>query len=366
MPEKDYIWGSGLPAKQGDALPSSASANQIIKFELTLPDSTILSKPQIKSLWDAYGHTGGGTGTSFILYALVQELSESSEQTVLVRRSKGGYVENHWGPKPSIITASGQVGLHLSAFGITPFQTESKNAETVLTWDPTTKTLFTKNDIEIKTDSENYLNAKTQGLMNLAVNKIGEASGGALGTLLSNAQYTSNTRTNTDDRVHKTLDAATINSAAEVGTNAAFRKFRMLLDLFKHNGLVLDNLPNMSIHPSVYTAENAYTSAGGVQHGKAIQDLETLQKMRKFSQIAPGNILASLPIQMYVKDSIFHGFFQNFNFSYSEDNPFIANYDFTFISRHTTRTAVFFPSGTAGKKPYSLVLNSSFPKKAKF
>ena len=362
MAKGDYIWGSGLPARQGDVKPTAVSANQIIKFKLTPPDMSIFAKPQIKSLWDAYAKPGDdGPGVSFVLYALIQDFTETTEQGVSVRRSKGGYVENHWGTKPSTIQASGQVGLHLSAFGITPFQTEDpgeKGSETVLTWDPTTSTFISSKSHAVQDNSQAYMDAKTQGLMNLAVNKVGSSMNSPLGSLLSNAQYNSNTRTQKDTVIKATSEDV----AAAVGTNAAFRKFRMLLDLFKHNGLVFDTLPNLSIYPSVYTADNVYSENGSVKTAEnSVKNMMDLLAMRKNLRIAPGNILASLPIQMYVKDTIYHGFFQNFNFSYSEDSPFIANYDFTFISRKTERCAVFFPSGTAGRKPYSLILNSAFP-----
>jgi hypothetical protein len=289
----------------------------------------------------------------------MKEFSETTEQAVTFKRSKGGFVENHWGAKPSILQASGQVGLHLSAFGITPFQTEDpggNRGETVLDWDPSNSTVLT-NKATTMPDTSDSFSQQSQGLLNKGVNLLGKQVGGQAGSLLSNASF-NNTKNNPTKFVPPVVNQS---DAAQTGTNLAFRKFRLILDLFKHNGLVFDSLPNTSIYPATLTAPEVYTDAKGnrvVQPSliKSQGSAKTLEDLRKHAQIAPGNVTASLPIQMYVKDTRYLGFFQNFNYAISEEDPYIATYDFTFIARLTERTGLFFPTGTAGK-----VLHQNLP-----
>ena len=366
---KDGLLGG--PEKALGGSPAGAfggSYDHIVKFKLIPPDFSIYANPQLKGIWDSYHGIGANPVYDFVLYALMKDFSESVEQAVSYKRTKGGYVENHWGTRPSIIQASGQVGLHLSLFGVTPFQVEDPTSgaglgrgDTVLDWDPTNGTIMTNTATPMPNNSD-YNSQQGQGLLNKGVNAIGNRIGGATGNLLSTANFNSSQTNNTQFKP-PTVSA---DQAALTGTNLGFRKFRMILDLFKHNGLVFDSLPNTSIYPATFTAPDVYTDAQGKRAEtpsliKSKNPDDAIMNLRKHAQLAPGNITTSLPIQMYVKDTRYLGFFQNFNYSLSEEEPYIAQYDFTFISRLTERTGVFFNSGTAGKKPFSAIINPNMP-----
>lgn len=291
----DYIYNPGAPGYTmldgGSLVASPQSKGHIIKFNLTLPAYNHLYPAEYQDLFKEYETLTHdiNKGTGFVLYALVKELTEAVEQAVTNKRSKGGFIENHWGPRPSLISASGQVGVYLSSFGLTPFQVESEAASI---WD----------------SSEQRYKAST-------------------------------------------------------GNNLGFRKFRMLLDLFKMNGVIFDNIPNPDIYPSTYVAGDKFYNI--MEHkydeNKSIINSSdpnaAMLSLRQGPGTAPGNVRAVLPIEMYVKDTIYTGFFETFNYQFTEDNPYTANYDFTFKAKTTKRTAIFFPDGTAGRKPYSLIIN---------
>ena len=226
--------------------------------------------------------------------------------------------------------------------------------DTVLDWDPTASVILTDVASELDSTSD-YFNQKAQGLLNMGMNKLGSSLGGVAGKALS-AMNINNTSTPNNSFKPP---AVTSDHAAKTGTNLAFRKFRMLLDLFKHNGLILSTVPNMSIYPSTYTAQDVYTTPDGkqgvakslIEQGKTVADAAAF--------MAPGNVMANTPIEMTIKDTIYRGFFQNFNFTLSEEDPYTASYQFTFIARTTERTSYFFNSGTAGKRSHPSINQSS-------
>lgn len=357
----------------GGVILSSSSAegtryaDPVIKFKMTMPPNALTTRPEYKKLFEMYSNPGcnGFTdGTSFVLYALIKELSESVEHAITVKRTKGGYLENHWGAKPSVIQASGQVGLFLSSVGLTPFQVEDPDghSETVLYWDPTATTIMT-NKKSVKASSSNTFNQSLEKLMNQGANLLGNQVGGTAGSLLSSLNTSGFLGKNQNAPSTPTVDSS---QAASVGTSIAIRNFRLLLNLFKHNGLIFDSIPNISMHPSTFTAPEYYTKSDGSQgvipsligSSKEPNPI-TLLNMRKTSLIAPGNVLAALPIEMWVKNTKYTGYFQNFNYSISEDSPYTAFYDFTFIAKVTERTATFFTNGTGGRKSFSQIQNSS-------
>ena len=369
------IWNQGPPGYyeplHNTLAPAPGSASMappdyIIKFVLTKPSHSYLLKPEYIDLFEQYRQLNGVTeGISFTLYALVQNLTESVEHAITNRRSKGGFVENHWGPKPSVISISGQSGVFLSRFGLTSLQTEDPyvNPETVLTWDPSASVVV-QNTTKQATANAGFLanleNAGTSLLKDFRHPSV------PMGTILPSIDQS---------------------QAARVGTNLAFKKFRMLLDLFKMNGVVFDNIPNPDIYPSTFVAPNPYVDAQGKLHGidpktgiptytsnspgsssslvnstpaNGFSDA-TLDSLRQSSMIAPGNVRATLPIEMWVKNTRYTGFFETFTYQFSEDNPFTVHYDLTFRALKTERMAIFYPQGTAGKKPYALIINPNKP-----
>lgn len=358
---KGYIYNPGAPGptmlERGSLVNSNGNssrfADHIIKFKLTLPNYRYLIQPQYKLLYDEYAKKGPDLGVSFTLYALIQSLDESVEQAVTNKRSKGGFVENHWGPRPSVVTASGIVGTGLSAFGLTSFQVENtKNeTETVLYWDPTTNVALIDPTMAQKAPAgknPNWLGQQFQNMSSSMARAVG-------------MDYSLSTVDKTNSN-QSSLPTVSSSSAALTGTNLGFRKFRMILDLFKMNGVVFDSIPNPDIYPYTYVAGEAFVDSDGVQHTtQSLVEGGTLtgenQQTLNNEYIAPGNVRAVLPIEMWVKNTLYTGFFESFNYQLSEDSPFSANYDFTFRAQSTRRTAVFFPDGTAGKKPYSLIID---------
>ena len=372
-PNEEYINTPGL-------LTSSPRATNygkpIIRFKLRAPNNPTLFTPSYQQLFQAYNDIGGkgnGGGTSFIMYALVQELTESLEQAITSKRSKGGFVEAHWGSKPSVITCSGVIGVQLSALGLTPFQTEK--GENVAYWDPTSPVAILQNGVPQTTanvgNNTSLFNNQLQNLASQAVDTVGSHISGALGNLLSTANFKSTTSKPSATGLNQYPQFnASQNVIAGTGTNAAFRKFRMILDLFKQNGVIFDSIPNPDIYPSTYTAGYTYVDhSGKVQTSPSIIELaaaantsiDTYMKNLRGENIAPGNVRTVTPIEIYVKDTVFSGYFQNFNYSLSENDPFTAHYDFTFISKITTRSAVFFPNGTAGRRPFSSLIVANQP-----
>jgi len=361
---------TGSDAHERAQNPALRFADHIVKFKLTLPTlSSHKLTPQYQALYEAYEQLQGqGRGNSFVLYALLQDFNESVEQAITNKRSKGGFVENHWGPRPSLVSASGIVGVHLSAFGLTPFQVEDPDgqSETVLYWDPTTNMTLSGTPSASAPSGQNsqWMSKQLQTLGNTLINQIGANSSGATGDLLQSVNFGASTGSSGSPN-YQTIDQ---NQAARTGTNAAFRKFRMILDLFKMNGVIFDTIPNPDIYPSTLVASDVYYDTklnkyvkppSIVDQQRTLGDLSNLDALRRDENLAPGNVRAVLPIEMYVKDTVYTGFFESFNYQLSEEAPFSAHYDFTFKAKNTQRTAVFYPDGTAGKKPYSLIINQN-------
>jgi len=355
----EYLYRKGLINASGS---SSSIPSPIVKFRLTLPSQNYLFNPDYRDLFNAYKSLGGANsdgGTSFILYALIENFEESTEHAITNRRSKGGFVENHWGPKPSVVSITGKVGVFLSALGLTPLQTETP--ETVIYWDPTSPVaLLSKPPSAAPTTNPNSFTQSVEAAANKALSYIG-------------TNFTSVNKVKTPTGLNQYPEVTDMGQIAQTGINGGFREFRKILDLFKHNGLVFDSIPNPDIFPSTYTAGNTYFDASGKKHvdpslvnsldpGAADSMLQALNRLR-LQNIAPGNVRAVLPIEMFIRDTVYTGFFQNFNYSLTEESPYTAQYDFTFMAKTTTRTAYFFKNGSAGRLPYSMLINPNKPPK---
>jgi hypothetical protein len=333
-----------------------------MKFELELPDRPTTFFTEHKKLFEDWGTEG----SSFVLYALIQDCQENVEHQVTRKRSKGGFVEQHWGTRGSVLNISGTVGFHLSLLGVSPFMNEDpdSNPERVTYWDPSATTVLTDTPLQIAGNKDLF----DQKLMDLG-NKVASTLAARVNPKLSdlNVNY-KNTKTevdangNTVTPLQKALSANKVSAdqAARIGTNIAFRRFRELLDLFKYNGIIMSSHPNPDIYPSTFTADEIYVDKNGQEQrlpAGNVSDSTSLVAARLNSNTAPGNVRGVTPIRLYIKDAVYTGYFQNFTYSLDDKNPFLASYELTFIANTTERSAVFFPVGSAGRKPFSSMLD---------
>lgn len=285
----------------------------IAQFSLDF-SSYDFSRPYLRDMLEellAFKSENSKSGIEFWLYATMEEVSEIIDQNVNITRSKGGWIEEHWGPRYSVITARGRMGLLMSTLGLTPYQVEDtmESIETIYHWEPTNKKLLT----------EYTASAPTEG---------------KLAGVLAEKNAT----------------------PARVGTAASLRNFRLLLDLFKSNGVIYGPPDGEYMNPAIYPSKKmmGYTyQPEPVDTGSHsyIPDAVVVEKDEFARSYGQPRII--VPIQMQVKNTTYYGFFQTLNYTLDDSTPYSALYDFTFQCFRSYREAVFFLKGTAGRRPFS-------------